>query len=206
MLSSTSLNSTTLNSTILTRTPNTEIDRRVQANRGNRDTLLGSLFPNVILTRYNAEGNRENFSTQAELLGKRCVIFFIPGAWTPVCTKQHLSGYVEYADKLKALGIDKIICATADYIDAATEWNKIKGDPNKIEIWADNEQELTDKTGLGYNNTGNRGQGYAFERVAMIVENATVKFFEIEDNRAACVKSHADAIYKKLLCESKSHL
>src|SRR5205085_7013431 len=59
------------------------------------------VFPDVKLSRRKANGDIEVFSTREELKDRKVVVFFVPGAWTPVCTKEHLKGYVAQADQLK---------------------------------------------------------------------------------------------------------
>ena len=47
--------------------------------------------------------------------GKRLVIFGVPGAFTPGCSKTHLPGYVERADEIKCeQDIDEILCISVN--------------------------------------------------------------------------------------------
>ena len=177
----------------LTRVPDSNITKRVEDNLTNR-LKAGSEFPNVTLTRYNSQEKRETFSTQGELQGRTVVIFTVPGAFTPVCTNQHLPSFNAIASKIKAFEIDKIICITPDRLDPAHHWNVLKGDPSTIDIWADNEGILTDKMGLGINLSGDRGLGYALQRSAMIVTNGFVQWINVEASTAECKQSHADTV------------
>ena len=48
------------------------------------------------------EGTPDGKVEVAELFaGKRAVVFGVPGAFTPGCSKTHLPGYVEKADEIK---------------------------------------------------------------------------------------------------------
>ena len=42
------------------------------------------------------------------------VIFGVPGAFTPGCSKTHLPGYVSKADDLKAKGVSQIFCVAVN--------------------------------------------------------------------------------------------
>ncbi|MSX22405.1 MAG: redoxin family protein, partial [Actinobacteria bacterium] len=49
-------------------------------------------------------------STAGVLGSGRVVLFAVPGAFTPGCSKVHLPGYVQHGAELKAKGVDKIVC------------------------------------------------------------------------------------------------
>lgn len=149
----------------------------------------GDRFPNVILTTY--EGSvRKNFYTLQSLMGRRAVVFTVPGAFTPVCTNVHLASFKKDMDRIFQMGAGKIICVAPDKLDVAHAWNVQYGDP-RIEMWADNLGELTDALGLGLDLSGDRALGYALKRSAMVINATQVEWIEIEENPDSCVKSHA---------------
>merc|ERR1712180_73958 len=46
--------------------------------------------------------------------GNKVVIFAVPGAFTPGCSKTHLPGYVANASDMKGKGIDEIVCVSVN--------------------------------------------------------------------------------------------
>ncbi len=46
--------------------------------------------------------------------GSKVVLFAVPGAFTPGCSKTHLPGYVEAAEKLKKAGATEIVCVSVN--------------------------------------------------------------------------------------------
>ena len=50
-----------------------------------------------------------------ELLGRGTVVLFaVPGAFTPGCTRRHLPGYVEHAADLAGKGVDRVACISVN--------------------------------------------------------------------------------------------
>ena len=63
---------------------------------------VGDKLPNVKLFE-NTPANAINLAEYAA--GKKLVLFGVPGAFTPGCSKTHLPGYVTDYNKFKAKGI-----------------------------------------------------------------------------------------------------
>ncbi|MGB0213717.1 redoxin family protein, partial [Algiphilus sp.] len=62
-----------------------------------------------------------------ELFGKgKSVLFGVPGAFTPGCSKAHLPGYVVKADEIKAKGVDRIVCMAVNDAFVMDAWGKVQ--------------------------------------------------------------------------------
>jgi len=58
-----------------------------------------------------------------ELFGSgRSVLFGVPGAFTPGCSRTHLPGFVEQADDLFAKGVDRIVCVAVNDAFVMEAW------------------------------------------------------------------------------------
>ena len=71
----------------------------------------GDQFPNVKLYE-NLPTNVVN--TEDILKGKKVIVFGVPGAYTPGCSKTHLPGYVSDYQKFKDKGVDSIVCVAVN--------------------------------------------------------------------------------------------
>ena len=45
---------------------------------------------------------------------KKCILFALPGAFTPTCSSSHLPGYHSLYKKFKELGVDEIYCLSVN--------------------------------------------------------------------------------------------
>ncbi len=118
---------------------------------------VGGTLPEVDFSLLE-NGEITNPGTNELFSDKRVVLFAVPGAFTPTCSQAHLPGYVALADKLKAKGIDSIICLS------------VNDDGNGF---------FTKQIGLDMN-TGNFG-GLRSLRYSMLVEDGEVKKLNVED-------------------------
>jgi len=111
--------------------------------------------------------------------GKKVVLFAVPGAFTPTCSNQHLPGYVENADALKAKGVDEIICLSVNDAFVMGAWGEDRGTGDKIRMVADGNGDLTKALGLEMDGSG-IGFGLRCQRFAAIIDDGTVTKLAVE--------------------------
>ncbi len=115
--------------------------------------------------------------TSAELLGRgRVVLFAVPGAFTPTCSRQHLPSYVESAADLSAAGVDKIVCISVNDPFVMDAWGKAEGVGEEIIMAADGNADFTAAIGMEVDASG-FGLGTRSKRYAMVIEDGTVTTF-----------------------------
>ena len=64
----------------------------------------------------------------------KVVVFGVPGAFTPGCSKTHLPGYVAKADEMKGKGVEEIICVSVNDPFVMEAWGKDQGAAGKVSL------------------------------------------------------------------------
>ena len=118
-------------------------------------------------------------STEDLFAGKRVALFAVPGAFTPTCSAQHLPGFVEKADALKAEGIDSIACVSVNDVFVMGAWGEQQEVGQKVTMLADGNGDFTQDIGLVLDGTG-FGMGTRSQRYAMVVNDGTVEHLFVE--------------------------
>ncbi len=113
------------------------------------------------------------------LKGRKVVIFGVPGAFTPLCSAQHLPGYVKHFDELKAKGVDEIWCVAVNDAFVMAAWGREQKAIGKVRMMGDGSAEYVTKLGLNRDLTGG-GMGMRSFRYAMIVDDGVVKYIGVE--------------------------
>ena len=80
--------------------------------------------------------------------GKTIAIFALPGAYTPTCSAQHVPGYVQHTDALKAAGVDEIWCVSVNDAFVMGAWGRDQHTAGKVRMMADGSADFTKATGL----------------------------------------------------------
>jgi len=146
------------------------------------------------------EGNPGGAVTSEQIFaGKKVVLFGVPGAFTPDCSKTHLPGYIEQAAAIKAKGVDEIVCITVNDAFVAGEWSLAHGAQDKVRVLADHQGALTKALGLELDLTGPFGLvGLRTKRFSAIVEDSVITALNVEPDSTGVTCSLSDGILKQL--------
>ena len=151
---------------------------------------VGDNVPSVSLAHMSQSG--PSGLTSDELFGgKRVVLFAVPGAFTPTCSAAHLPGFVANADKIKAKGVDDIVCISVNDAFVMDAWGKAQN-ADDIHMVADGSGEFARATGLEFDLVS-RGLGMRSQRYAMVVEDGVVTHLHV-DEAGALEKSSAESV------------
>ena len=155
---------------------------------------VGDTIPTISL-KVMGEKGPQSVTTDELLAGKKVVLFAVPGAFTPGCSVTHLPGYVVNADKIKAKGVDSIICLSVNDAFVMDAWGKASNAEELIMV-ADGNGELTAALDLEMDASG-YGMGKRSRRYAMLIDDCKIKHLAVEPEGGVTV-SAADAILQLL--------
>ena len=156
----------------------------------------GDRIPSVPVKLVDASGIVDTTSDQA-LGSGRVVLFTVPGAFTPTCHTNHLPGFLANAEKLKANGVDRIVCASVNDQHVMKAWANASEALGSIDFLADGNGALAAAMGLDRNMTGS-GMGFRYFRSALIIKDGVVRSVFVEDKPGAVTGSGAAAILLSL--------
>lgn len=157
---------------------------------------VGDRLPEATFKLIGPDGPAE--VTASEFFKGRTVLLFgVPGAFTPTCHANHLPGYLEHHDELKASGIDEIACVSVNDMFVMDAWSKSSGATGKVTFLADGSAEFIRKIGLELDASG-FGMGIRSKRFAMIVEDGVVKSLVVEDVPTKAEETGAEAMLRTL--------
>jgi peroxiredoxin len=156
---------------------------------------VGQKIPSGKLKTMTAEGPKD-ITTEELFVGKKVVVFALPGAFTPTCSAKHLPGFVQHAGSLKGKGVDTVACLSVNDAFVMGAWGKDQNVGDKVLMLADGSGAFTEALGLTLDLTPN-GMGKRSKRYAMIVDNGTVSALNVEEPGKFEVSS-AEAVMKQL--------
>ena len=146
---------------------------------------VGDKIPAVTLAEYSeVEGNGCSIGpnpvdTAKASAGKTIALFAVPGAFTPTCSAQHVPGYVETFDALRAAGVDEIWCLSVNDAFVMGAWAREQKVDGKVRMLADGSAEFAQATGLTLELVS-RGMGVRSNRYSMLVKDGVVKALNVE--------------------------
>jgi glutaredoxin/glutathione-dependent peroxiredoxin len=155
----------------------------------------GDPLPKANFTVMTQDGP-EARTTDQIFQGRKVVLFGVPGAFTPLCDKQHLPGFLANTDEFRAHGIDAIAVTSVNDVFVMDAWAKSAG-AEKIVFLADGNGDFARALGLTLDLT-TRGLGIRSQRYAMLVDNGIVRKFNVETAAGKVETSSAEALLKQL--------
>ncbi|MFC1681848.1 peroxiredoxin [Pseudomonadota bacterium] len=142
---------------------------------------VGDRVPSATLKYMTGDGPKD-ISTEELFSGKNVVLFALPGAFTPTCSKAHLPGYLVKSDDLFAKGVDRIVCLSVNDAFVMGAWGENQNVEDRILMIADGNAEFTRAIGLEMDLSAG-GMGLRSQRYAMVVKDGVVTLLNVEAPR-----------------------
>src|SRR5215212_12117276 len=127
---------------------------------------------------------------------RKVVLVAVPGAFTPTCHRNHLPGYVQKAQEIRAKGVDAIAVTSVNDVFVMDAWAKASG-AEDIEFLADGNGDFAKALGLAMDGTG-FGLGVRSKRYAMVVDDGVVQALNVEDTPSKADVSGAENLLNGL--------
>ncbi|XP_059614699.1 peroxiredoxin-5, mitochondrial [Phlebotomus argentipes] len=127
--------------------------------------------------------------------GKKVILFAVPGAFTPGCSKTHLPGYVDKAEELKGQGVSEIVCVSVNDPFVMSAWGKDHAAGGKVRMLADPCGAFTKAVDLGVDLPPLGG--LRSKRYSMVIEDGVVTALNVEPDGTGLTCSLADKLKLK---------
>jgi len=164
--------------------------RATTTRRGDASRMCGSLRPaitqgerlptDVALRYFDDEGALQTQTLGELTRGRTCVLFAVPGAFTPTCSTKHLPGYIKYADEMRANGADAVMCVSVNDAFVMNAWGESAGARRaNVMMLADGSATMAKSIGVDLDLI-EQGLGVRSRRYAMVVRDGVVEHLAME--------------------------
>ncbi|GMH99209.1 hypothetical protein TrST_g6328 [Triparma strigata] len=147
---------------------------------------VGSTIPSItFVTRTRIESTDQNpfdwkdLTTASLFGGKRCVIFSLPGAFTPTCSNTHLPGYEKAYEEIKGMGVDEVYCLSVNDAFVMRQWGLSQG-LEEVKLLPDGAALFTRGMGMSATWTSSRGFGERSWRYSAVIDDCKVEKLFVE--------------------------
>ena len=154
----------------------------------------GSRAPAVALG-YLSKGVVSSITTDVLFASKRSVVLGVPGAFTPVCSQEHVPVFVANASVFSAAGFHPLICVSPNDPFVLEAWQREVDPQSRLRFLSDGNLDFCDALGLSMRNTdlflGSRSRRYM-----LIIDNNIIQRVRVESNilTYACTRAE-DALF-----------
>ena len=146
---------------------------------------VGDALPEGTFTRMTASGPAP-ISSRELFEGRKVIVFGVPGAFTPTCSKQHLPGYLAQHDAIKAKGVETIACLAVNDVFVMDAWARASDVGDRILMLADGNGAFVKAVGLEFDLSG-FGMGTRSKRFSMVVDDGIVTRLNVEEGPGVSV-------------------
>lgn len=159
-----------------------------------QEIVAGSRVPDVQLASLDGDDAVRPVAAPDLFAYGRALILGIPGAFTPICTKQHIPDFIQNADRLTAVGYSHLICIAPNDPFVLRAWSRILDPGGKIEFLSDGNLDFIRSLRLeALNRT--LFMGRCSQRYLMVVEDGVIMRLRVEEDilKYSCTRA-ADAL------------
>ena len=126
------------------------------------------------------EYEHQEISTSEILNQDKIILFGLPGAFTPGCSKKHLPSFLGTTEELKKKNISKVFCISINDPFVMEAWGKNYNLKDELTLLADAKGDFTKNIGAGFIW---RGWGLRSKRYTMLLEAGVVKKLVEEEGK-----------------------
>jgi 2-Cys peroxiredoxin 5 len=152
----------------------------------------GFRIPDVALAEL-VNGEVSVVRTNALFGGQRVAVIGVPGAFTPVCTRQHLPGFIANAKALRASGFSALICIAPNDPWTVQRWAQDLDPHGAIRFLSDGNRDFVRRLGLMARET-QLFLGECSKRYVMTVDRGAIERIQVETSVLALVCTRAEVL------------
>ena len=147
----------------------------------------------VFVIEIDKEYEHKEVSTDEILNKDKVILFGLPGAFTPGCSKKHLPSFLGSTEELKRKNISKVFCISINYPFVMEAWGKSYNLKNQLILLADVKGDFTKSIGAEFNW---RDWGSRSKRYTMLIESGIVK--KLVEEEGKCELTAAENFLKAI--------
>ena len=158
---------------------------------------VGEKLPLVDFFFLDDDKNLQKINSSSLFQNQKAILIGVPGAFTNVCSAEHLPGYVKNFEEAKKKGVTKIVCVSVNDPNVMKAWGESQNVKGKVFMAADPFYEFTKLIGADVDKFA-KGLGIRSTRYTMLLENEIVKKIQEEKDTGTCEISAAENFIKNI--------
>ena len=122
------------------------------------------------------------------------VVIGVPGAFTPVCSQQHIPDFIANAERFKQAGFSELICVAPNDPFVLSAWQAQVDPQNQLRFLSDGNLNFVHALGLGacYSEAF---LGHRSKRYLLVIHDQTIRRARVERNAMTYSCTCADDVF-----------